>query len=101
MAKRTKKQAVQEDPNVYWMIRKKGTNLFSRGGTSNYGRWVKVGKVWPSQERLLAHFRALERARKWELGNGRKPSEHPYKDAEVVQFRRIEEAALPVEGYGE
>lgn len=101
MTKRAKKQAVQEDPNIYWMIRKKGTNLYSRGGVSSRHIWAKQGKIWSSQARLLAHFRALEQARKWELGNGRKPSEHPYKDAEVVQFRRIEESSLPCEGYGE
>jgi hypothetical protein len=101
MAKKAKKQAVQEDPNVYWMIRKKGTNLFSRGGISDYGRWVKVGKVWPSQERLMAHFRAVDRARKWYSRHGRPLPEHPYKDAEVVQFRGIEESSLPCEGYGE
>jgi len=26
MSKKTKKQAIQEDPNVFWMIRKKARN---------------------------------------------------------------------------
>jgi len=93
-----KKQAMKEDPNVFWMIRRKSDGLFSRGGVTV--RWSKNGKMWLSQAKVLAHLKAVARVMTRRYRGVPVPPP-PYQDAEVVQFRMVEEVKMDVTGYGE
>lgn len=89
--------------NLVWKIRRKADGLFSNGSGS-YPGFSKEGKCFYSERKLLTHLNMVNRyfqqaktARWW----GRYPRPHPYLGCEIVQFKLVEEVAVPLEGYGE
>lgn len=98
MPKKAKKQAIVQDPNLFWMIRRKVDGLYTDGKIRPY--WSANGKTWHSHSRLLSHIRQIDRNLEWYRKHGNK-WEHPYKGCEIVQFRRTEEAKSDFESYGE
>lgn len=108
-------QAMKDDPDVFWMIRDKTSGKFAHGGVYRVF-WSKTGgKVWPTHKRLMAHlirienererqrlgprYRRLSSAEREKLAANPLPS-HPYQNAEIVQFRRTQEAVIDAMEYG-
>lgn len=71
--------------DIFYKIRKKGTDLYSSGGSSP--RWVKVGKTWNTLGHLKSHLAMVEkqmsyRSRWWKPDS----ASADYQDAEVATF---------------
>jgi hypothetical protein len=95
---KSKKQAIQEDPNLFWMIRRKSDGKYASGNTRPY--WHEHGKVWNKHARLVTHLKLVKNNLEWYAKRGR-PMADPYLGCEIVQFRRSEEAKADCETYGE
>lgn len=92
----TKRSATAVDTSSFWMIRRKD-GLFSKGKTCPI--FGKGGKMWETHGKLIGHLKTVNRYH--EAHGARRRFPHPYRDCEVVQFRRVEEAKSDVMGYGE
>jgi len=89
--------------NLVWKIRRKADGLFS-SGTSSYLWFSKKGKCFYSEKKLINHINLVNRYhQKYRNGRwqGDRPQPHPYLNCEIVQFKLVEEVAVPFEGYGE
>ena len=100
MPTKRKNKAFLNDPDVYWMIRRKSDGWFSVGGIyPSFSR--HNGKCWFSHAEMLHHFRLEKKTRDHYNKRNELTTPYAYLDCEVVQFRRYEEAKLDYEGYGQ
>lgn len=62
-----------------YKIRDKETGLFSRGGSSTYNIWSKVGKTWSNLGHIKNHLN-----HSFLLHDGTLSKEYPYHNAEII-----------------